>query len=156
MKAYDFWNLDKPCEPINREVNQNEQAEDGNGSDSEDSDSAGAVNTKEEKELTWTEILIEADDDFESVIDKSSSQLEWLRQKQHENQKNEYLDCILSMVGHEHVKAHFLAVKDKVDIGKRCGKSLDDWSYDLVLHGNDGTGESGFEEHLHTSTNKGP
>jgi hypothetical protein len=47
----------------------------------------------------------------------------------------------MSMVGHEQVKAYFLSVLDKISISKRWGKSMDEWSFDLVLHGNDGTGE---------------
>ncbi|KAG7413428.1 Protein CfxQ-like protein [Fusarium oxysporum f. sp. rapae] len=43
------------------------------------------------------------------------------------------------MVGHEQVKAHFLAVKEKVDIAKRWNKSMKDWTFDLLIHGRNGT-----------------
>jgi hypothetical protein len=46
----------------------------------------------------------------------------------------------MSMVGHEQVKAHFLAVKEKVDTAKRWNRSIKDWTFDLLIHGRNGTG----------------
>ncbi|KAF5678689.1 nfx1-type zinc finger-containing protein [Fusarium heterosporum] len=107
----------------------------------------------EEKDLKWTDMLI-PDEDFESIVDKSPSQIEWLRQKREENQENKYLDQIMSMVGHEEVKNYFLSVKDKVDISKRWNKPLSEWSFDLLLHGLDGTGKKRiaqiYAEYLHS------
>lgn len=96
---------------------------------------------KEEPELKWTDLLVDEDQDFELVDDKSPSQIEWSRRKREEGQQNEHMDRIMSMVGHEQVKAYFLSVLDKISISKRWGRSMDDWSFDLVLHGNDGTGK---------------
>ncbi|KAJ0385862.1 hypothetical protein COL922a_005567 [Colletotrichum nupharicola] len=52
----------------------------------------------------------------EDIDDDSPSRLEWLRQKQEENEKNEHLDQLMTMVGLENVKAHFLAVKARVKV----------------------------------------
>ncbi|KAI1057219.1 hypothetical protein LB507_002226 [Fusarium sp. FIESC RH6] len=96
---------------------------------------------KEEPELKWTDLLVDEDQDFELVDDKSPSQIEWSRRKREEGQQNEHMDRIMSMVGHEQVKVYFLSVLDKLSISKRWDKSLDEWSFDLVLHGKDGTGK---------------
>lgn len=49
----------------------------------------------------------------------SQSEAEWKRQKEEHGQENEYLDKIMSMVGLEEVKAHFLMVKASVEAAKR-------------------------------------
>ncbi|EXL56018.1 hypothetical protein FOCG_03731 [Fusarium oxysporum f. sp. radicis-lycopersici 26381] len=100
------------------------------------------ADTTKEEELKWTELLLDDDYDFETAIDKSPSQQEWSRQKHEENQQNVYLDRIMSMVGHEQVKAHFLAVKEKVDTAKRWNRSIKDWTFDLLIHGRNGTGKN--------------
>ncbi|PCD34774.1 hypothetical protein AU210_007371 [Fusarium oxysporum f. sp. radicis-cucumerinum] len=97
------------------------------------------ADTTKEEELKWTELLLDDDYDFETAIDKFPSQQEWSRQKHEENQQNVYLDRIMSMVGHEQVKAHFLAVKEKVDTAKRWNRSIKDWTFDLLIHGRNGT-----------------
>ncbi|KAM0378492.1 hypothetical protein ACHAO7_007067 [Fusarium culmorum] len=90
-----------------------------------------------ENELKWTEddsLLLE-EEDFESIADKSPSQIEWSRRKREENQQNEPLDRVMCMIGHEEVKAYFLSIMDKVNLLKRWNKNLNDWSFDLVLKG---------------------
>ncbi|KAL9567858.1 hypothetical protein ACKAV7_008161 [Fusarium commune] len=100
------------------------------------------TDTTKEVELEWAKLLLDDDYDSETVIAKSPSQQEWSRQKREENQHNIYLDRIISMVGHEQIKAHFLAVKEKVDIAKRWNKSMKDWTFDLLIHGKNGTGKN--------------
>ncbi|GKU15772.1 unnamed protein product, partial [Fusarium langsethiae] len=95
----------------------------------------------DEKELKWTEddaFVLEVED-FESIDDKSPSQIEWSRRKREENQQNEHLDRLMCIVGHEEVKAFFLSIMDKVKVLKLWDKNLSDWSFDLVLKGNYGT-----------------
>ncbi|KAH7224184.1 hypothetical protein BKA60DRAFT_667905 [Fusarium oxysporum] len=125
----------------NAEEHQDEKAT----TEDEKSEEVGnddVADTTKEEELKWTELLLEDDYDFETATDKSPSQQEWSRQKCEESQQNVYLDRIMSMVGHEQVKAHFLAVKEKVDIAKRWNKSIKDWTFDLLIHGRNGTGKS--------------
>ncbi|KAJ0270442.1 hypothetical protein COL940_011676 [Colletotrichum noveboracense] len=76
----------------------------------------------------------------EDIDDDSPSRLEWLRQKQEENEKNVHLDQLMIMVGLENVKAHFLAVKARVKASKQTGDEHQKLRLHLVLHGNDGTG----------------
>lgn len=91
----------------------------------------------EDKE--WTDALLE-DDNLDAFLAESPSRQEWLRQKREGNEHNEYLDSIMSMVGHEQVKAHFLDVKATVEAAKRWGEDVKRLKLDLILHGNDGTG----------------
>ncbi|KAF4992624.1 hypothetical protein FGRMN_7025 [Fusarium graminum] len=134
--------------PEEEKEQQEESAEDSAETKNEQESSE-----KEEKDLEWTDVLI-PDEDFESVVDKSPSLVEWSRQKREEKQENKYLDQIMSMVGHEPVKEYFLSVKDKVDISKRWNKPLKEWSFDLLLHGLDGTGKKRiaqiYAEYLHS------
>ncbi|CAG7559687.1 unnamed protein product [Fusarium equiseti] len=126
---------EKEEEEKEEEETKDEETKDDNANGDESSEA------KEEKELKWTDLLVDEDQDFELVVDKSPSQIEWSRRKREEGQQNEHMDRIMSMVGHEKVKAYFLSVLDKISISKRWGKSMDEWSFDLVLHGNDGTGK---------------
>lgn len=88
----------------------------------------------------WVEFVVSSMK-AEDVDDNSPSRLEWLRQKRDENERNVYLDQLMTMVGLENVKAHFLAVKAKFKAGKQAhaGHKL---RLHLVLHGKDGTGKS--------------
>lgn len=134
----------KEEETKEEETNEEENKEEGNKEAETNNDNANGdekSEAKEEKELKWTDLLVDENQDFELIADKSPSQIEWSRRKREEGQQNEHMDRIMSMVGHEQVKAYFLSVMDKISISKRWGKSMDDWSFDLVLHGNDGTGE---------------
>ncbi|KAK7224940.1 hypothetical protein V2G26_012943 [Clonostachys chloroleuca] len=88
----------------------------------------------------WSESLFD-DEDLDVMLDDSPSRLEWLRQKREKNEKNEHLDLLMSMVGLEQIKAHFLAVKDRVDVAKRWKEDMKSINLDLILHGNDGTGK---------------
>ncbi|RKK82176.1 hypothetical protein BFJ71_g15360 [Fusarium oxysporum] len=125
----------------NAEEHQDEKAT----TEDEKSEEVGnddVADTTKEEELKWTELLLDDDYDFETAIDKSPSQQEWSRQKHEENQQNVYLDRIMSMVDHEQVKAHFLAVKERVDTAKRWNRSIKDWTFDLLIHGRNGTGKN--------------
>ncbi|CAH0055480.1 unnamed protein product [Clonostachys solani] len=88
----------------------------------------------------WSESLFD-DEDLELMLDNSPSRLEWLRRKREKDEKNEHLDQLMSMVGLEQIKAHFLAVKDRVDTAKRWEEDMKSINLDLILEGNDGTGK---------------
>lgn len=90
----------------------------------------------------WAEVLID-NENPELVHDESHSRLEWLRQKRDKGEQNVYLDALMSMVGHEAVKAHFLSVKSRVELAKHLGEDVSGLSLDLILHGHRGTGERG-------------
>lgn len=109
-----------------------------------DADNADDIVKEDEKELKWTgdDALLLEHEDFESIADKSPSQIEWSRRKRDENQRNEHLDRLMCMIGHEEVKAFFLSIMDKVKILKLWDKNLNDWGFDLVLEGNYGTSMS--------------
>ncbi|KAI3585447.1 hypothetical protein IWW34DRAFT_801302 [Fusarium oxysporum f. sp. albedinis] len=108
----------------NAEEHQDEKAT----TEDEKSEEVGnddVADTTKEEELKWAELLLEDDYDFETATDKSPSQQEWSRQKCEENQQNVYLD----------LKAHFLAVKEKVDIAKRwTSKNMIAQIYTEFLH----------------------
>ncbi|KIL85376.1 nfx1-type zinc finger-containing protein 1 protein [Fusarium avenaceum] len=109
-----------------------------------DADNVDDIVKEDEKELKWTgdgALLLEHED-FESIADKSPSQIEWSRRKRDENQRNEHLDRLMCMIGHEEVKAFFLSIMDKVKILKLWDKNLNDWGFDLVLEGNYGTSKN--------------
>ncbi|KAJ4118742.1 hypothetical protein NW768_010803 [Fusarium equiseti] len=127
-------------EEAKEEETKEEETKEGETND-DNANADESSEAKEEKELKWTDLLVDEDQDFELLVDKSPSQIEWSRRKREEGQQNEHMDRIMSMVGHEQVKAYFLSVLDKISISKRWGKSMDEWSFDLVLHGNDGTGK---------------
>jgi len=119
----------------------------GTGEEGEEAAESGSV--KSEKSVIgedddWAESMLD-DQDPESAPDDSPARFEWLTQKREENEKNEYLDRIMAMVGHEEVKAHFLAVKAKVDVAKRWGEDMKELDLDLILHGNHGTGDFSYQ-----------
>ncbi|RKK19981.1 hypothetical protein BFJ65_g6689 [Fusarium oxysporum f. sp. cepae] len=80
------------------------------------------ADTTKEEELKWTELLLDDDYDFETAIDK----------------------LVTSEARREPAKfkAHFLAVKEKVDTAKRWNRSIKDWTFDLLIHGRNGTGKN--------------
>ncbi|KAK2007331.1 hypothetical protein LZ32DRAFT_52805 [Colletotrichum eremochloae] len=90
---------------------------------------------------SWTEFVV-SDMKPEDVDDNSPSRLKWLRQKGEDNEQNPYLDQLMAMVGLEKVKAHFLAVKDRVKASSSTDPGLAKLRLHLVLHGKDGTGKS--------------
>ncbi|KAF5507905.1 Stage V sporulation protein K [Colletotrichum aenigma] len=92
----------------------------------------------------WVEFVVSSMK-AEEVDDNSPSRLEWLKQKRDENERNVYLDQLMTMVGLENVKAHFLAVKAKFKAGKQAhaGHKL---RLHLVLHGKDGTGKKSIAQ----------
>lgn len=124
----------QPCCPMSF---FNEEA-DARGTDTEESNQE--EDEKDEELIQWTELLTD-EEDLGPVICRSTSQSEWARQKRDENQKNIYLDRIMSMIGIENVKSHFLWVKNRVDVASRWNKNPSDLTFDLVLRGNDGTGK---------------
>ncbi|KAK1497388.1 hypothetical protein CCUS01_13175 [Colletotrichum cuscutae] len=89
---------------------------------------------------SWAESAV-SDVNPEDVDDDSPSRLEWLRQKREDNEKNPHLDQLMSLVGLENVKAHFLAVKARVKESKGTDPGLSKLRLHLVLHGKDGTGK---------------
>lgn len=122
--------------------------------DSSDSDSSSGSSSDSDSEYGHTPSRKKADDVSswaesvvseikpEDVDDNSPSRLEWLRQKREDNEQNQFLDQLMSMVGLEEVKAHFLAVKARVKASKSNGFESDKLRLHLVLQGKDGTGES--------------
>lgn len=119
-----------PCEP-----DIDEDAQDS-GSDAS-SDSGMPAREDQPESLT----LGEGFEDPEDMLDESPARLAWLRQKRDENAQNEHIDRIMSMIGREQVKAHFLAIKERVDVARRWGEDTRALNFNLVLHGseNDGT-----------------
>lgn len=71
----------------------------------------------------------------EDMLDDSPSRLKWLRQKRDEAEQNEHLDRIMTMIGNEHVKAHFLAVKDRMAAAQKWNEDPKDLKFNLVLRG---------------------
>ncbi|CAG2002902.1 unnamed protein product [Fusarium graminearum] len=92
-----------------------------NHENNDDSDKEDNSEKDEENELKWTEddSLLLKEEDFESIADKSLSQVEWSRRKREESQQNEPLDRVMCMIGHE----------------ESWNKNLNDWSFDIVLKG---------------------
>lgn len=113
-------------------------------SDISDQEEEGEEETPEEKPKgseEWATAKI-PDEDLESLTDDSPSRLEWLRQKKDEGQTNEHLDSLMSMVGLEAIKAHFLDVKQRVEAAKRWGEDMKTLKLDLIMTGRDGTGKA--------------
>ncbi|KAG8161886.1 hypothetical protein KVR01_008873 [Diaporthe batatas] len=81
----------------------------------------------------------------EDVDDDSPSRREWLRQKRENNEENKFLDQLMAMVGLEEVKAHFLAVKARVQARTQAssygGAKQPELRLHMVLQGKDGTGK---------------
>ncbi|KAL3305646.1 methyltransferase domain-containing protein [Colletotrichum asianum] len=91
-------------------------------------------------EPQWAEFIVSGTKP-EEIDDSSPSRLEWLRQKRENNERNAYLDQLMTMVGLENVKAHFLAVKAKVEANKQADTRHKKLRLYLVLYGKDGTGK---------------
>lgn len=102
------------------------------------------VRKKPDRVSSWAKPVVSKMEP-EDVDDDSPSRLEWLRQKRENNEKNRFLDQLMSMVGLEDVKAHFLAVKARVQARAQAGGHGDAKQPDLRLHmvlqGKDGTGK---------------
>lgn len=121
--------------------------------DSDISDQEEEASEEEEKPKgseEWATAKV-PDEDLESLTDDSPSRLEWLRQKKDEGQTNEHLDSVMSMVGLEAIKAHFLDVKQRVEAAKRWGEDMKSLKLDLIMTGRDGTGKAPFYS-MHTSS----
>jgi hypothetical protein len=71
---------------------------------------------------------------------KSSSKMDWQRQKDQENANNPAIDAIMEMIGLESVKEQVLRIKSKVETSIRQGTDLRKERLGLVLLGNPGTG----------------
>ncbi|KAJ4250924.1 hypothetical protein NW762_011574 [Fusarium torreyae] len=96
--------------------------------------------TKPRRIKEWTAPLVKHIDP-ELMDDESPSRLKWLRQKREHGEQNEAMDEIMSMVGIEKVKAHFLWAKERAEIAKRWKEDMRHINFDLVIHGGDGTGK---------------
>lgn len=117
---------------------------DSSSDSSSDSDSeyGGAPSRKKAEDVSsWAESVV-SEMKPEDVDDDSPSRLEWLRQKREDNEQNQFLDQLMSMVGLEEVKAHFLAVKARVKASKSDRTEPAKLRLHLVLQGKDGTGKS--------------
>lgn len=102
------------------------------------------VDLYRDRDIKWSKYFVRHEDP-EKIDDESPSRKEWVRRKREEGQGNKYLDQIMSMVGHEDVKAHFLHVKDRLDVAKRWREDIRQLKLDLILHGNHGTGKSTWD-----------
>lgn len=87
-----------------------------------------------------------SDEDSKETTGDSPSRSEWLRQKREESQKNKYLDLLMSMVGLEEVKSHFLTVKAGIEAARKRGEDLQTLNLNLVLVGKLGTGKKTIAE----------
>lgn len=72
---------------------------------------------------------------------KSTSEVEWERQKRVENVTNDAIDSLMQMTGLEEVKAQVLKIKTKIDTASRQSTNMKDERYGVVLLGNPGTGK---------------
>ena len=75
---------------------------------------------------------------------KSAAAVEWQRQKDVENVRNDAIDSIMEMVGLEDVKSQILRIKAKVDLSLRQGTDVKGERFNVALLGNPGTGMSFF------------
>jgi hypothetical protein len=78
-------------------------------------------------------ILVEGEKP-EGMLDDSPSRLEWLRQKRDESERNEHMDRVMAMIGHERVKEHFLAVKERVALARKWNEDPRSLNLNFVLH----------------------
>ncbi|KAI1078946.1 P-loop containing nucleoside triphosphate hydrolase protein [Whalleya microplaca] len=101
----------------------------------------GKIDETQQVKILTPVVTVLNDEAPENVVDDSPSRKEWLRQKREENRQNKYLDQVMSMVGHEEVKAHFLSVRDRFDLARKWGEDISRLRFDLILHGNHGTGK---------------
>ena len=74
------------------------------------------------------------------IVQKSSSEEEWQRQKDVEGASNEALDQIMEMIGLEEVKTQMLRIKSRIDTTIRQGTNVKDERFNIALLGNPGTG----------------
>ncbi|VUC35400.1 unnamed protein product [Clonostachys rosea] len=127
------------------ESKENEEENKGSGEESkeneeesedESTDEEVTEDTAAKKVESWLDVLFD-ENDPKAMEDDSPSRLEWLRLKREDNKKNVHLDKIMSMVGHENVKAHFLAMKMRMDMAKRWKVDVEEPKADLILYGND-------------------
>ncbi|KAF0316689.1 ATPase [Colletotrichum asianum] len=96
-------------------------------------------------EPQWAEFIVSGTKP-EEINDSSPSRLEWLRQKRENNERNAYLDQLMTMVGFENVKAYFLIVKAKVEANKQADTRHKKLQLHLVLHRKDGTGKKSIAQ----------
>jgi hypothetical protein len=101
------------------------------------------------------------DNDWDNAVDPHTSPAahEWARQKREQGQSNQSLDQLMSMVGLEEIKTHFLNVKAEIEAARRRdeeywqargkkifkddvdkGPNTRNLNLNLVLMGNMGTG----------------
>ena len=74
--------------------------------------------------------------------EKSPATVEWQRQKDVENERNDAIDSIMEMVGLEDVKSQILRIKAKVHISLRQGTDVKGERFNIALLGNPGSGMS--------------
>lgn len=104
--------------------------------------SGSASSTSDMPPLDAPESLILAEGyDPEDMFDDSPSRLEWLRQKRDEAEQNEHLDRVMTMIGHEQIKAHFLAVKERMAMVRKWNEDPRGLRLNLVLHKGPDIGE---------------
>lgn len=84
-------------------------------------------------------ILVEGEEP-EGKLDDSPSRLEWLQQKRDDAEQNEHLDRVMAVTGHERVKEHFLAVKERATQTRKWNEDPRSLKLNLVLYGFQGIG----------------
>jgi hypothetical protein len=85
-------------------------------------------------------------EDLKGVDDNSPSRLEWIRQRNEEDATNKYIDELMTMVGLEDIKYHFLKMKSRAEVARRQEVDLSEERFNVVFVGNPGTGKSVMQE----------
>src|SRR5579862_635327 len=81
-------------------------------------------------------------EDLKGMEDNSLSRLEWIRQRSEEGATNKYIDELMTMVGLEDIKCHFLKMKSRVEVARRQEVRLSEERFNVAFVGNPGTGMS--------------
>lgn len=95
---------------------------------------------EDDEDISWAEEIVDKARP-EDVVDASQARLNWIEMKKKTGEQNAVLDELMSLVGMELVKQHFLAVKARFMTAKpRRARDAMLPGLHLVLQGNDGTG----------------
>jgi len=82
-------------------------------------------------------------DPKDNVHPKSTSELEWERQKRVDGASNDAIDALMDMTGLEDVKSKILGIKAKIETVARQGTDMKRERLGMVMLANPGTGTCG-------------